>query len=96
MAENNEKHDEKPNSPDFDQLALNLVGWLLDRHHVPVDTQSKAQEQKAVAAQLRHIWNDRGAADLAAVDGVAHTNHAAIENAIRILDEPVSVDAIRK
>jgi hypothetical protein len=54
--------------PDFDQLALNLVGWLLDRHNVPVDVQSKAQEQQAMAVQLRQVWNLRGAADCRAID----------------------------
>ena len=57
-----------PETPDFDQLALNLVGWLLDRHAIPVDVQSKAQEQNAMAAQLRHVWNARGAADTAKIE----------------------------
>lgn len=46
-----------PQPPDFDQIALKLI------------TRSKAVTQVALVEVLRLLWNTRGAADRALLDG---------------------------
>jgi hypothetical protein len=48
-----------PEPPDFDQLAFDLCVVL----HVP------PSDGPAIAAQLRQVWNTRGLADRAKLEG---------------------------
>jgi hypothetical protein len=68
-------------APDFDQIARQIVHSV----QMAIDGAGRHPEPQ-IAAQLRQIWNLRGAADLDAVNDVAHTNERAIERAIRSQD----------
>jgi hypothetical protein len=71
-------------SLNFDQMAFAIVQRVWG--NAELDQPGLLIETRAVAEHLRNVWNARGAADIAAIDDVAHTNHAAVENAIRSLD----------
>lgn len=64
---------------DFEQAAKPLIEKL-------GDTMDPDNARDFVVGTMRAIWNARGAADLAVVDDIAHTNDAAIVAAIRGLD----------
>jgi len=68
-----------PEPPDFDAIARSLLRDIQD-------DACHGDSPRAVAHELRCIWNARGAADLAAIDEVAHTNEGPIAFAIRSLD----------
>jgi len=68
-------------TPDFRRMADLLLARLLE-----AGQKGMIAEVNTVAEQLRQVWNARGAADLAVVNDVAHTNERAIERAIRSLD----------
>lgn len=80
-------------TPDFEQLARRLI-VLIDSDGAaederPVDDlhrQAIANQLTVVAEQLRQVWNARGAADIAVIDDVAHTNQEPVADAIRSLD----------
>jgi hypothetical protein len=64
-----------PEPPDFEKIAR-VLDQNLDDSNGPF----------LIAEQLRLVWNARGAADIAAVDDIAHTNYEAIADALRALD----------
>jgi hypothetical protein len=64
-----------PETPDFERIAQKI---LYDSDGEPGGSR--------IAEQLRQVWNARGAADVDAVDAVAHTNYEAVANAIRAFD----------
>jgi len=47
-----------PETPDFDQIALALMAFVNDHPRL------SDQNMRAVAEQLRLVWNARGAADV--------------------------------
>lgn len=53
-----------PETPDFDQKALNILDSLPVFSSDLSDVQTKALAQNVIAEQLRLIWNARGAADI--------------------------------
>ena len=68
-----------PETPGFARVARDLATRL--------DLQQRRDLLVMdIAERLRQAWNARGAADLAAVDEVAHTNDVAVAHAIKALD----------
>jgi hypothetical protein len=64
------------------------IGWALANEAGYWNREEHAGRCVAasIAEQLRLVWNLRGAADIAAIDEVAHTNETAVEAAIERLD----------
>jgi len=79
-----------PETPDFDQIARQMFTFPQDDGTgtigVIINKAFWEARRVAVATHLRLIWNARGAADLTALDEVAHTNGDAVADAIRNLD----------
>lgn len=55
-----------PETPDFDQIALKIVERVFGL--AELDQPGLIIETRAVAEQLRFVWNARGAADVAKLD----------------------------
>lgn len=68
-----------PESPDFDQMARDLLDAFIDTR------QARPQQ---IVDYLRHVWNARGAADLAIVvdERLAGVDTEDMERAIKKLD----------
>lgn len=77
------------NIPDFQRLAFDIASRCCESVDLLRDELSRDPDAlKDIVDQLKQIWNARGAADIAAVDQIAHTNYEAIAHAIRDLDRP--------
>lgn len=65
-----------PEPPDFEQLARHIDQLRSELEDAP-DRDASAELVSAVAAQLRQVWNARGAADIEALDAETWTRRDA-------------------
>ena len=82
-----------PESPDFDQIARTLVEAQINAHHYePIGILAMVV---TIAEQLRQVWNARGAADRATIEGALSSQMGAtaagpyvknLDRALRDLD----------
>lgn len=85
-----------PELPDFPTIALRVITDLEaiagttapDPSTLPLsEVNARTRQMMAIVAEQLHlVWHARGAADIAAIDEVAHTNDVAVANAIRSLN----------
>jgi len=78
-----------PETPDFDQIARDLLEGLgIDEGEHPLaGGWLRATRASQIAQQLRLIWNARGAADLALIEhSFPGTHTKTLERGLRSLD----------
>lgn len=68
-----------PETPDFDQIAHGLKNFIDDHPRL------SEQNVRAIAEQLRQVWNARGAADITTVEHLPKVMED-VTDAIRSLD----------
>ncbi len=76
-----------PESPNFEQIARQVSDQTGVDRLEEWDADDPDRVVKAIAEQLRQVWNARGAADLAKIEAeLPGASSKALDRAIRALD----------